>query len=203
MEETVIFTKQLRAKIAQRERERRLCCCVYIYIYIYMLCVCIYGSILLIMVTGSFSVVFTYVLLPAYFQLQLPSSSDESSWLRAKGLLVQVASYAESTGYEVPCLIVAAKGDLEPYPTAIQDSTKESQYLGIEAPIRISTKLGNLNNVFREIMRAAEYPDESIPKLKGKSQNLYLKTFEHVLILVSVVVGTRLADAINWKCPSS
>ncbi|XP_071697164.1 mitochondrial Rho GTPase 1-like [Rutidosis leptorrhynchoides] len=42
-------------------------------------------------------------------------SSNESSWNRTKELLVQVASHGESTGYEVPCLIVAAKYDLQPY----------------------------------------------------------------------------------------
>jgi len=51
-------------------------------------------------------------------------SSKESSWTRATELLVEIASHGESTGYEVPCLIVAAKDDLDPYPTAIQDSTR-------------------------------------------------------------------------------
>ncbi|KAA8545102.1 hypothetical protein F0562_019886 [Nyssa sinensis] len=51
-------------------------------------------------------------------------SSDESSWKRATELLVEVASHGEMTGYEVPCLIVAAKDDLDPSPTAIQDSTR-------------------------------------------------------------------------------
>ncbi|GKD02868.1 hypothetical protein Tco_1177842, partial [Tanacetum coccineum] len=31
-----------------------------------------------------------------------------------------VASHGESNGYEVPCLIVAAKDDLELYPKAIE-----------------------------------------------------------------------------------
>ncbi|KAI3766044.1 hypothetical protein L2E82_16092 [Cichorium intybus] len=37
---------------------------------------------------------------------------------------LEVASHGESTGYEVPCLIVAAKDDIDPYPTAIRDSTR-------------------------------------------------------------------------------
>lgn len=39
-------------------------------------------------------------------------------------MLVDVASQGEATGYEVPCLIVAAKDDLESYLTEIQDSTR-------------------------------------------------------------------------------
>ena len=52
------------------------------------------------------------------------SSSDESSWKRATELLVEVASHGENTGYGVPCLIVAAKDDLDPYPMAIHDATR-------------------------------------------------------------------------------
>lgn len=51
-------------------------------------------------------------------------SSRETSWKRAADLLVDVASHGEATGYEMPCLIVAAKDDLEPYLTEIQDSTR-------------------------------------------------------------------------------
>ncbi|XP_060169335.1 mitochondrial Rho GTPase 1-like [Lycium barbarum] len=50
--------------------------------------------------------------------------SRETSWKRASDLLVDVASHGEATGYEVPCLIVAAKDDLDPYSTEIQDSTR-------------------------------------------------------------------------------
>lgn len=52
------------------------------------------------------------------------SSSDESSWKRATELLVEVASHGENTGYGVPCVMVAAKDDLDPYPMAIHDSTR-------------------------------------------------------------------------------
>lgn len=53
----------------------------------------------------------------------VPYSSKEASWIRATELLVQVASHGETNGYEVPCLIVAAKDDLEPYPNAIEALT--------------------------------------------------------------------------------
>lgn len=51
-------------------------------------------------------------------------SSDQSSWKRATELLVEVASHGEDTGFEVPCLIVAAKDDLNSFPMAIQESTR-------------------------------------------------------------------------------
>ncbi|KAK6159949.1 hypothetical protein DH2020_003330 [Rehmannia glutinosa] len=76
----------------------------------------------------------------------------------------------EATGYEVPCLIVAAKDDLDPYLTEIQDSTRVSQDMGIEAPIPLSTKLGDFSNIFHRIVRAAEHPHLSIPETSaGKS----------------------------------
>ena len=46
------------------------------------------------------------------------------SWKRATELLVEVAGHGEDTGLEVPCLIVAAKDDLNSFPMAIQDSTR-------------------------------------------------------------------------------
>ncbi|XP_065852663.1 mitochondrial Rho GTPase 1-like [Euphorbia lathyris] len=52
-------------------------------------------------------------------------SSDEFSWRRATELLVEVAGHGEDTGYEVPCLIVAAKDDLNSFPMAIQESTRK------------------------------------------------------------------------------
>ncbi len=39
-------------------------------------------------------------------------------------MLVEVAGHCEDTGFEVPCLIVAAKDDLDSFPMAIQDSTR-------------------------------------------------------------------------------
>ncbi|GKD65521.1 mitochondrial Rho GTPase 1-like protein, partial [Tanacetum coccineum] len=44
-----------------------------------------------------------------------------------KEALGAFASHGESSGYEVPCLIVAAKDDLEPYPNAIEALTGVSQ----------------------------------------------------------------------------
>ncbi|KAL3538088.1 hypothetical protein ACH5RR_001454, partial [Cinchona calisaya] len=113
-------------------------------------------------------------------------SSCEPSWKKATELLLDVASQGEATGYEVPCLIVAAKDDLDPYLTEIQDSTRVSQELGIEAPIPISTRLGDLNNMFRKIISAAEHPHLSIPETEaGKSRKHYHRLINRSLIFVS------------------
>lgn len=58
------------------------------------------------------------------FESVLFPSSREQSWKKATELLLDVASQGEATGYEVPCLIVAAKDDLDPYLTEIQVSTR-------------------------------------------------------------------------------
>nr|GMD48174.1 mitochondrial Rho GTPase 1-like [Ipomoea batatas] len=110
-------------------------------------------------------------------------SSREASWKRASELLVDVASYGEATGYEIPSLIVAAKDDLDPYLTEIQDSTRD---MGIEAPIPISTKLGDLSNLFQRIVNAAERPHLSIPETEaGKSRKQYHRLINRSLMFVS------------------
>ncbi|CAL5339593.1 unnamed protein product [Camellia sinensis] len=113
-------------------------------------------------------------------------SSDEYSWKRATELLVEVASHGEMNSHEVPCLIVAAKDDLDPFPTEIHDSTRVSQDMGIEAPIPLSTKLGDFNNVFRRIVSAAEHPHLSIPETEaGKSRKQYNRLINRSLMFVS------------------
>ncbi|KAK9062265.1 hypothetical protein SSX86_019451 [Deinandra increscens subsp. villosa] len=127
-------------------------------------------------------------------------SSNGSSWIRSTELLVQVASHGESNGYEVPCLIVAAKDDLEPYPTAIQDSTRVSQDMGIEAPIPISTKLGDFNNVFRRIVRAAEHPHLSIPETEaGKTRKQYHRVLNRSLMVVSVGAAVAIVGLAAYR----
>ncbi|GER49487.1 mitochondrial Rho GTPase [Striga asiatica] len=114
-------------------------------------------------------------------------SSRESSWQKATEMLVDVASQGEATGYEVPCLIVAAKDDLDSYLTEIQDSTRVSQDMGIEAPIPLSTKLGDLSNIFNKIVRAAEHPHLSIPETSaGKSRKQYHRLINRSLLFISV-----------------
>nr|KAJ0225256.1 hypothetical protein LSAT_V11C100030840 [Lactuca sativa] len=63
-----------------------------------------------------------------------------------------------------------------------------SQDMGIEAPIPISTKLGDFNNIFGRIMRAAEHPHLSIPETEaGKTRKHY-----HRLLNLSLMWGMQL-----------
>ncbi|KAI5658888.1 hypothetical protein M9H77_27681 [Catharanthus roseus] len=127
-------------------------------------------------------------------------SSSESSWKRATELLFDVASQGEATSYEVPCLIVSAKDDLDPYLTEIQDSTRVSQDLGIEAPITISTKLGDFNNVFRRIVNAADHPHLSIPETEaGRSRKQYNRLINRSLMFISVGAAVAVVGLAAYR----
>lgn len=61
-----------------------------------------------------------------------------------------------------------------------------SQELGIEAPIRVSMKQSNLNNVFGRIVSAAEHPHLSIPETETrKNRKKYRQLFNRSLTFVS------------------
>ncbi|PQQ06530.1 mitochondrial Rho GTPase 1-like [Prunus yedoensis var. nudiflora] len=127
-------------------------------------------------------------------------SSDELSWKRATQLLVEVASHGEDTGFEVPCLIVAAKDDMDSFPSAIQHSTRVSQDMGTEAPIPISTKLGDLNNLFRKIVSAAEHPHLSIPETEaGRSRKQYHRLINRSLMVVSVGAAVAIVGLAAYR----
>ncbi|GER41413.1 mitochondrial Rho GTPase [Striga asiatica] len=127
-------------------------------------------------------------------------SSHEPSWQKATEMLVDVASQGEATGYEVPCLIVAAKDDLDPYLTEIQDSTRVSQDMGIEAPIPLSTKLGDFSNIFHRIVRAAEHPHLSIPETSaGKSRKHYHRLINRSLMFISVGAAVTVVGLAAYR----
>lgn len=127
-------------------------------------------------------------------------SSDESSWRKATELLVEVASHGEDTGFEVPCLIVAAKDDLNSFPMAIQESTRVTQDMGIEAPIPISAKMGDTNNVFRRIVNAAEHPHLSIPETEaGRSRKQYHRLINRSLMFVSVGAAVAIVGLAAYR----
>ncbi|OIW05016.1 hypothetical protein TanjilG_06428 [Lupinus angustifolius] len=136
-------------------------------------------------------------------------SSDEHSWKKSRGLLDKVARQGEQTGYKVPCLLIAAKDDLTPYPRAVQDSVKVTQELGIEAPIHLSMKLGDSNNVYNKIVSAAEHPHLSIPETEiGRKRKQYQQLLQNSLIFASVgtvvaVVGIAAMRAYAVKKNSS
>ncbi|KAJ0089068.1 hypothetical protein Patl1_32769 [Pistacia atlantica] len=89
--------------------------------------------------------------------------SVEHSWERTKELLVEVARQGEVSGHGVPCLVIAAKDDLDPCQITVQDSAMVSQEMGIGPPIRVSMKVGDSKNLFGRIVRAAEYKDSRQP----------------------------------------
>uniref|UniRef100_A0A0E0D8L2 Mitochondrial Rho GTPase n=1 Tax=Oryza meridionalis TaxID=40149 RepID=A0A0E0D8L2_9ORYZ len=72
-------------------------------------------------------------------------SCDEFSWQRTRDLLVEVATHGENTGYEVPCLIVAAKDDLDQSPLALQESTRP--HLSIP-----ETEAGKTRRQYRQLL---------------------------------------------------
>ncbi|KAG1365447.1 mitochondrial Rho GTPase 1 [Cocos nucifera] len=126
--------------------------------------------------------------------------SDENSWRKAKDLLVQVAGHGENTGFEVPCLIVSAKDDLDPYPLAIQDLTRVSQEMGIETPIPISIKLRDLNNVFHRIVTAARHPHLSIPETEaGRNRKHYRRLVNRSLMFVSVGAAVAVVGLAAYR----
>lgn len=58
--------------------------------------------------------------------------------------------------------------------------------MGIDAPIPISTKLGDFNNVFRRITNAAMQPHLNVPETEaGKNRKQYHRLINRSLMFVS------------------
>lgn len=65
----------------------------------------------------------------------------------------------------------------------------------MEAPVSISTKLGDFNNVFRKIISAAEHPHLSIPETEaGRSRKQYHRLINRSLMFVS---GMTMMDLVS------
>ncbi|KAF6147769.1 hypothetical protein GIB67_006742, partial [Kingdonia uniflora] len=111
--------------------------------------------------------------------------SSEKSWNKATNLLIEVASHAKDSGLEVPCLIVTAKDDLDPYGTALKKLTWASRQMGLHAAIPVSSKLGDLNNLFDTIVSTAEQPHLSIPVTEAweisKTENINNNGFDRII----------------------
>ncbi|PNX90933.1 mitochondrial rho GTPase 1-like protein, partial [Trifolium pratense] len=119
--------------------------------------------------------------------------SDESSWKASSELLIKVAGHGKDTGFQVPCLIVAAKEDQDSFTMAIQEATMVSQDTREEAPMPISVKLGDIHNIFHRIVTAAEHPHLSIPKIEaGITRKLYHKLIDRSLMLVSACFASQV-----------
>ncbi|GJM96377.1 hypothetical protein PR202_ga13204 [Eleusine coracana subsp. coracana] len=127
-------------------------------------------------------------------------SSDEVSWQRTRDLLIKVATHGESTGYKVPCLIVAAKDDLDQSPHALQESTRVSQDIGIETPIPVSVESRDLNNVFRRIVHAAQQPHLSIPETEaGRTSRQYRQLLSRSLMVASAGAAIAVVGVTAYR----
>ncbi|XP_015892115.3 mitochondrial Rho GTPase 2 [Ziziphus jujuba] len=126
--------------------------------------------------------------------------SDEYSWKRSRELLVEVARKGEETGYGVPCLLIAAKEDRDPYPMAVQDSMRVCKELGIEAPFPLSVKLSDLNNVFGRIISVAERPHLSIPETEtGRKRKHHQQLINRSLMCVSVGAAAAAVGVAAYR----
>ncbi|KAF0918667.1 hypothetical protein E2562_025597 [Oryza meyeriana var. granulata] len=120
--------------------------------------------------------------------------------LITRELLVQVAAHGKSTDYEVPCLIVAAKDDLDQSSLALQDSTRVSHDMGIETPIPVSVNLKDLNNIFCRIVHAAQRPHLSIPETQaGKTRRQYRQLLTSSLTVVSVGAAVAVVGIAAYR----
>lgn len=127
-------------------------------------------------------------------------SSDEASWRKTAELLVEVATHGENSGFEVPCVMVAAKDDLDPHPVSISDSARVSQDMGVESPITVSMKLGDISNLFRRIINVAQRPHLSIPETEaGKTHKQYRRLVNRSLMFVSVGAAVTVVGIAAYR----
>uniref|UniRef100_A0A0D6R7H1 Mitochondrial Rho GTPase n=1 Tax=Araucaria cunninghamii TaxID=56994 RepID=A0A0D6R7H1_ARACU len=139
-------------------------------------------------------------LAPCDVALFVYDSSDESSWRKTAELLVEVATHGENSGFEVPCLMVAAKDDLDAHPVPISDSARVSQDMGVEAPITVSMKLGDICNLFRRIIDAAQRPHLSIPETEaGRSHKQYRRLVNRSLTVLSVGAAVAVVGIAAYR----
>ncbi|AES96214.1 mitochondrial Rho GTPase 1 [Medicago truncatula] len=125
---------------------------------------------------------------------------SDSSWKTSSELLSKIAGHGEDTGFQVPCLTVAVNDDQDSFTMAIQETTMVSQYIGVEAPMPISVKLGDSNNIFHQIVTAAEHPHLNIPKTEGrKTCKQYHRLIDRSLMFVSVGVAVAFGLSVQGR----
>ncbi|CAH2055034.1 unnamed protein product [Thlaspi arvense] len=125
-------------------------------------------------------------------------SSDESSWKGAIDLLAEVATFSKDEGFEFPCLMVAAKADLYPFPMEFQESTRVTQEIGIEAPIPVSSKLGDVDYLFLKIIAAAVHPHLCIPKIESKKKRSW-ELINRSLMAVSIGTAALVIGMASFR----
>ncbi|KAI3783088.1 hypothetical protein L2E82_13150 [Cichorium intybus] len=134
----------------------------------------------------------------------LYDSSDEYSLKRASELLMEVARQGEDSEYGVPCLLIATKDDLDSYPTGIKDSEMLCLTMKIDAPIRISVKEKDMNDVFLRIVNAAERCHLSVPETEhGRNKKHYQQLVNRSLILASVGAAVAVVAFAAYRSYAS
>ncbi|KAF5820504.1 putative small GTPase, EF-hand domain pair, EF-Hand 1, calcium-binding protein [Helianthus annuus] len=131
-------------------------------------------------------------------------SSDEYSLKRASALLMDVARRGEDTGYGVPCLFIALKDDLDSYPMAVRDSEAICREMKIDAPIRISIKKREMNNIFWRIVNAAERCHLSVPETEyGRNMKQYRHLVNRSLVFASVGAAAAVIALAAYRAYAS
>ncbi|KAJ0808374.1 putative small GTPase, MIRO domain, P-loop containing nucleoside triphosphate hydrolase [Helianthus annuus] len=131
-------------------------------------------------------------------------SSDEYSLKRASALLMDVARRGEDTGYGVPCLFIALKDDLDSYPMAVRDSETICREMKIDAPIRISIKKREMNNIFWRIVNAAERCHLSVPETEyGRNMKQYRHLVNRSLMFASVGAAAAVIALAAYRAYAS
>ncbi|KAL1539779.1 Mitochondrial Rho GTPase 1 [Salvia divinorum] len=127
-------------------------------------------------------------------------SSSESSLNGAVELLSYVARQGEESGFGMPCLLIAAKNDLDTSSTSNRDSAKICVDMGIDAPIPISVKERDINDVFSRIVNAAQQPNLNVPETdQGRSQKRYKKLVNNALMCLSVGAAATFVGLVAYR----
>ncbi|XP_071697808.1 mitochondrial Rho GTPase 2-like [Rutidosis leptorrhynchoides] len=114
-------------------------------------------------------------------------SSDYYSFRRTSELLMDVARVGEDSGNGVPCLLISSKYDLNAYPMETKDSETVCRAVKIDAPIRISVKENDMNDVFGRIVNAAEQCHLNIPETEqGRNKKHYQQLVTRSITFASV-----------------
>ncbi|KAG6438323.1 hypothetical protein SASPL_103261 [Salvia splendens] len=127
-------------------------------------------------------------------------SSSESSLNGAVELLSYVARQGEESGFGMPCLLIAAKTDLDTSSTSNRDSAKICVDMGIDAPVPISVKERDINDVFSRIVNAAQQPHLNVPETdQGRSQKRYKKLANYTLMSLSVGAAATFVGLVAYR----
>ncbi|KAG5063148.1 hypothetical protein JHK85_004331 [Glycine max] len=115
----------------------------------------------------------------------------ESSWKKSRDLLEKVVRQGELTGYRTPCLLIAAKDDLAPFPRTVLDSVKNSDCTEKEATPPASSPLSYF--CLRQLEENDNNPDENLHKPPRAFDTALMDT------LLDSLVGINLSSTEKRK----